>query len=378
MRFVVLYAAAAALLISCGDADHFANPYDARNPLTEGGVAGVEIVNGDQSAVVIWRGLGMDGTSSYRIYRRYMGDPSSTYTLIGEKQAELDPSTGIELKNALYRFEDPQDSLDPTALLNDSIDAATGKRVPYLYRVSAVDDEGAESPDPSALDEVPWLGYSATPSAAPDGPIPIPAASDLRVELNWIEYALPDDVQAYRVYRSNDGIEWTLAQEINARQIAGNDTGQIVREDDLKQYIDIQFTRDGQVRHYRTAAVDDAGVESAAEPANQIEVETPNLPPAAVPFVFETLPLPGGLQRVHIVWDPAPEADVAGYNVYSMAAADPDGWTLSETLEDPAASETWVTQDEGALVDYFVTAYDDTPLDDGGFDQIYPPGFMNP
>ena len=378
MRFFALCCAAAALLIGCGDADHFANPYDARNPLTEGGVVGVEIINGDESAVVMWRGLGLSGTSSYRIYRRYMGDPNSTYELIGEKQAELDPSTGIEVKNALYRFEDPQDSLNPTALLNDSMDPATGNRVPYLYRVSAVDDEGTESPDPSALDERPWLGYSATPSAPPAGPIPVPLTSDLRVELEWTEYALPDDVQAYRVYVSNDGIEWTLAQEIDARQTVGNDTGQILREEDLKRYVDDQFTQDGQVRHYRTGAVDDAGVESAAEPSNQVEVATPNLPPAGVLFVFEALPLPGGLQRIHIVWAPAPEADVVGYNVYERAPLDPTGWTLRETLEDPAASETWLTPDEGASIDYFVTAYDDTPRDDGSFDQIYPPGFVNP
>ena len=262
--------------------------------------------------------------------------------------------------------------LNPTALLNDSIDAATGKRVPYLYRISAVDDEGAESPDPTALDEVPWLGYSATPSAAPDGPIPVPVTSDLRVELNWTEYALPDDVLAYRVYSSNDGVEWTLAQEIDARQTVGNDTGQILREDDLKHYADDQFTRDGQVRHYRTAAVDDAGVESAAEPSNQVEAETPNLPPAALSFVFETLPLPGDLQRVHIVWTPAPEADAAGYNVYARPAAETE-WTLSKTLDDPEASETWITQDDGDLTDYFVTAYDDTPRDDGSFDQMDPP-----
>lgn len=376
MRSFAVCCAAAIFLLGCGDADHFANPYDARNPLTEGGVVGVEIINGDQSAVVMWRGLGMDGTASYRIYRRYMGDPSSTYALVGEKQAELDPSTGVEVKNALYRFEDPQDSLNPTALLNDSIDAATGKRVPYLYRVSAVDDEGAESPDPSALDAMPWLGYSATPSAAPDGPIPVPVTSDLRVELDWTQYALPDDVLAYRVYSSNDGVEWTLEQEINARQTVGNNTGQILREDDLKHYVDDQFTRDGQIRHYRTAAVDDAGVESAAEPSNQVEVETPNLPPAPLSFVFETLPLPGGLMRVHIVWTPASEADAVGYNVYARAAAETE-WTLRETLEDIAASETWVTQEEGALIDYFVTAYDDTPREDGGLDQIYPPGFFD-
>ena len=363
MRFnPTLWLLSAALLCAsgCGGGDHYSNPYDQRNPLTGGGVFALEIRNRDSGAELLWRGSGLEGVAAYRIYRRFSGAPSSSFERIGELSA------AGEAIGDLYRFSDPEDVDGGAPLANDLFDPATGERVPYLYRVTVVDDEGAESPEPTSENEASWLGSPATPSDPPPSPVPTAAESDLRIEVRWSAYQLPDDVDAYRVYRSNDGVAWTLAEQFESRD---------VYRETPKLYADGDFTQDLTTRHYRIAAVDDVGVESVDAPEYRLTAAAPNLPPAPVTFTVEIVELPGGLLRAHLQWSAAPEPDAVGYSIYSRDQLDSGEWRLREQTSKQSDRELWLTEQAGAFVEYFVTAYDNTPREDGSADQIYPPGF---
>ena len=123
---------------------------------------------------VSWQNIGNEGIAKYRIYRRFTGDLNFAFELVGEVEA---PAT---------TFTDEQN------IINDAFDEAQGKRLFYEYRISYVDENGVETPDPTAPpseDEEPrriWPMEKATPSNPP--PIPnvvLGDPTDLSIKLLW-------------------------------------------------------------------------------------------------------------------------------------------------------------------------------------------------
>ena len=178
----------------CADNEDLANPLDPQNPRTAGSPIGLELLPGDEQVTVSWQDSGHEGISGYRIYRRFTGDPDSTFEFIGEILGESGERPATE-------FIDTQD------LENDQFDEASGARHRYIYRISYIDANGVEVPDPNAPpteDEEPhrmWQTASATPSIAP----PIPNVivgddlDDLTVKLFWQDYQAPNDFEIFRV-----------------------------------------------------------------------------------------------------------------------------------------------------------------------------------
>ena len=89
-------AALLGLMAACSDLEDYGNPFDPLNPLTGGSPPNVEVLPGDGEATVTWFSLGLTGISSYRVYRRFEGDPGSEFTLAGEEPAVVDASTKRE------------------------------------------------------------------------------------------------------------------------------------------------------------------------------------------------------------------------------------------------------------------------------------------
>ena len=345
----------------CTGNEDFANPLDPQNLRTAGSPVGLELLPGDEQVTVSWADNGHAGITGYRIYRRFTGDADSTFEFVGEVFGENGDRPATEF-------------IDTQNLKNDQFNDVSGERHRYIYRISYIDVNGIEIPDPTAPptdSEDPrrmWQTASATPSIAPPVPNVIVGddLDDLTVKLFWQDYQAPDDFDQFRVIVSQQGLSgeflpFRLRAELPKEQ---------------PYFFDKEFSRDNAVKIYRVVAVDRFGVEGVTV----IQVESPNLPPSPPQNVRAGYGLRRSRYDIRIAWSKNKEPDVAGYLIYATKETGGNlvvGQDLVHRRRVDAKDTSVTFTGEGFLLDgqnqvprrYFITAFDDTPQDNGNRDE---------
>ena len=358
---IFILSIAAGFFTGCADNEDFSNPLDPQNPRTAGSPIGLALLPGDEQVIVSWEDSGHEGIIGYRIYRRFTGDADSTFEFVGEVLGESSERPATE-------FVDTQD------LKNDQFDEVSGARHRYIYRISYIDANGVEVPDPNAPpteDEAPrrmWQTASTTPSIAP--PIPNVVVGDdlddLTVKLFWQDYQAPNDFEFFRVI-------------VSQRSLSGEFLPFRLRAELPKEqpyFFDKEFDRDNAAKIYHVIAVDRFGVEGV----KVIQVASPNLPPAPPQNVRLGFGLRGARYDAYISWSKNKEPDVAGYLIYATKETG-GNLVIGEDLISRGktdAKDTSVTlTGEQFLLDnqdlvprrYFIAAFDNTPQRDGTRDE---------
>ena len=357
--FILLIAAG--FFAGCTGNEDFSNPLDPQNLRTAGSPVGLELLPGDEQVTVSWEDNGHEGIIGYRIYRRFTGDVDSTFEFVGEVLGENDERPATE-------FVDTQN------LKNDQFNNVSGARHRYIYRISYIDANGVEVPDPNAPSiegEEPrrmWQTASATPSVAP----PIPNVivgddlEDLTVKLFWQDYQAPNDFEVFRVI-------------VSQRSLSGEFLPFRLRAElpkDQPYFFDKEFDRDNAVKIYRVVAVDRFGVEGV----KVIQVDSPNLPPAPPQNVRLAFGLRGARYDAYISWSRNKEPDIDGYLIYATKEAGGNlviGKDLipRRRVDTKDTSITFTGEefilDKQYLVPrrYFITAFDNTPQRNGTRDE---------
>ena len=357
--FILLIAAG--FCAGCTGNEDFANPLDPQNLRTAGSPVGLELLPGDEQIAVSWADNGHTGIIGYRIYRRFTGDADSTFEFVGEVLGENAdrPATGF---------------IDTQNLKNDQFNDVSGERHRYIYRISYIDANRIEIPDPNApptdsedLRRM-WQTASATPSVAPPVPNVIVGddLDDLTVKLFWQDYQAPNDFDQFHVIVSQQGLSgeflpFRLRAELPKEQ---------------PYFFDKEFSRDNAVKIYRVVAVDRFGVEGV----KVIQVASPNLPPAPPQNVRASLFQRGPRYDARISWSKNKEPDVAGYLIYATKEAGGNlvvGKDLVPRRRTDAKEASVTFTGEEFILDgqdlaprrYFITAFDDTPQHDGTRDE---------
>ena len=341
----------------CTGNEDFSNPLDPQNLRTAGSPVGLELLPGDEQVIVSWADSGHEGIIGYRIYRRFTGDPDSAFEFVGEVLGENGERPATKF-------------IDTDNLKNDQFDEVSGVRYRYIYRISYIDTNGVEVPDPNTPpsdNEDPrrvWQTASTTPSVAP----PIPNViigddlEDLTVKLFWQDYQPPHDFETFRVIASRQ----TLSGEFTSFSLLA----ELPR--DQPYFFDQDFDRDNLPKIYHIVAVDQFGVEGI----KVIQVASPNLPPAPPQNVRAAFGSRGPQYDVRISWSKNKEADIDGYLIYATKALE-GGLVVGKDLISRGkvdAEETRVTfTGEAFLLQgqryfvrrYFVAAFDNTPQHNG-------------
>ncbi len=335
-----------AVFAGCTNSEDFANPLDVDNLRTAGAPDGLKLYPGDRQIRVTWVDSEQDGVQAYKIYRRSISNSDEPFALIATVNAPA--------------FE----YIDTDNIENDRLDDQ-GRVLAYEYRISYVDANGVETPDPNNPpdpDEQPyryWQTATGTPSIAPPAPVvTLGEPIDLAVALFWEDYVFPDDFSTFRIYAARD--------DGRSEQLVFSQIAELER--DKNYYFDIGFREDGITKIYRVAAVDIFGVEGITT----ITGTSPNLPPAPPTNVrvrYIGRSLFNSKYDAIIVWDANKELDLAGYQIYTKDADDnlfTRGTanryenTITFTGEDPV-----IIDQEPVTRTYFLTAYDSTPGPDG-------------
>lgn len=338
------------VFIACTNSEDFANPLDSDNLRTAGSPKGLTLYPGDQQVRITWIESGQEGVKAYKIYRRSIANSEEPFELVGTVDA---PAS---------EFVDTQN------VENDRRDAQ-GQPIAYEYRISYVDINDVETPDPTnppSVTEEPmriWQTAAIIPSIPPPVPvIKLGEPSDLTVKLFWENYDFPNDFSLFRVYAAKGD---STTKQLIFRLIA-----EITR--DQLYYFDINFQADGQSKVYRVAAVDEFGVEAITT----INAASPNLPPAPPQnvTVFYVRRSFFNLKYDAIIsWDANTERDLAGYQIYTKDAE--DNLLLRQTAGRKDTGLTILGEDPVVIDElaffrsYFITAFDDTPGPDGKRDE---------
>lgn len=354
--YILLFSLVLSLFVpGCDEDIERENPLDARNERTGGAPPGMTAHAGDSQVILSWPNVGFEGVKEYRIYQSYLAPEQ--FQLIASVQAEA-----ID--------EVPHYAYTATGLLNDGDNR-------YFYRLSYVDSDGVETPDPEGSEILPedWSLVDIIPSEAPPTPaVQVVEDTDLQVRLFWEGYSgnAPEDLAGFKVYaglKAPDGQEQTfvlVARIENPKvefYIDGNDyPGNI-----------INFDKDGVTKVYKVVAFDVVEVES--EPMI-VEGTSPDLPPTPPAQVKARWNFGMNSYDVTIEWRRNLEPDTKGYVVYALK---PDGEReFKKKIEDP--NETAATISDRYVVvgsvlvpkDYYVTAFDKTPMPDGKRDESEP------
>jgi hypothetical protein len=320
------------------------NPLDAQNMRTGGVTPNVTARAGDSQVALSWLNLGLKGVKEYKIYRAYLTPEPDQFQYVATVSA------GDTDK---YSYTD-------TGLLND------GENV-YYYRVSYVDDNGQETPDPNDPKNlsINWSVLKIIPSLAPPVPeVKVMEDQDLKIRLVWEGYSkiAPTDMGGFKVYlapKAEEGQEQmplALVSTIDDPKVEfyidGNDYANDI----------INFRKDGVSKLYKVVAYDKVGVESDSP----ILVGTsPNLPPKPPAQVKGTFNLGLNSYDVRLEWARSLEPDVIGYKVYALL---PDGtkefkgWKLDPNDKAINITDRYIIVEGVPMTkQYYVTAYDNTP-----------------
>ena len=360
LAFLILLTAAG-FSAGCTGNEDFANPLDPQNPRTAGSPVGLELLPGDEQVTVSWVDNGHVGIIGYRIYRRFTGDADSTFEFVGEvlgENGERPPTEFVDTQN----------------LKNDQFDSVSGARHRYIYRISYIDANGVEVPDPDAPptnSEDPrrmWQTASVTPSIAPPVPNVIVGddLDDLTVKLFWQDYQAPNDFEQFRVLASQ--------QSLSGEFLPFRLRAELSKEHPY--FFDKEFNRDNATKIYRVIAVDRFGVEGV----KVIQATSPNLPPSPPQNVQIRFGLRNARYDAYISWSKNREPDVAGYLIYATKEAGGDLILKRDLVprRRTDAKDTSVTlTGEEFILDgqdlaprrYFITAFDDTPQRNGTRDE---------
>ena len=203
----------------------------------------------------------------------------------------------------------------------------------YYYRVTALSTYGAESAVSATVSAV-----RTADTVAPAAPTGLGALGESGgIRLGWTAPA-DADVAGYKVYRgpSADGPFTLLTTTTGAAATTWFDT----------------TTGVAQVWHYKVAAVDASGNESAMSAGASAERLGADLPPAAPTGLTAT----GIYTAVALRWSANVESDVSGYNVYRSAGGGAFARINGSLLGLPSFDDT--TAVVGVTYTYRVTAVD--------------------
>ena len=341
------------LIYGCSEDVERENPLDAQNKRTGGVVPKVTARAGDSQVTLSWLSLGLDGVKEYKIYRSHITADNFSYV------ASV-PASDV----GSYSYND-------TALLND------GENV-YYYRISYVDINGQETPDPDEPQNLQsdWFVLNIIPSLAPPVPdVKVMEDHDLEVRLIWEGYSqnAPSDIVGYKVYIASKAEE---GQKQDPLQLVS-----IIDDPRVEFYIDgndypsnkISFTKDGISKLYKVTAFDEAGVESDSP---VLLGTSPNLPPDPPAQFKGTFSLGLNSYEVRLEWARSLEPDAVGYKVYAIL---PDGtrefkgWKYDPNDRVMIVSDRYILVDgQPAIKQYYVTAYDNTQKPGGINDESAP------
>lgn len=330
---------------SCTNTEDFANPLDSDNLITAGAPDGLRLYAGDKQVRVTWVDIGQEGIKAYKIYRRSRSNSDEPFSLIATVDAPAN------------------EFIDKDNIENDRLDQF-GEPLAYEYRISYIDTNDVETPDPANPpdpDQEPfrhWQTATVKPSIAPPVPVvTLGEPADLTVNLFWSDYEFPYDFDNFRVYAAIDDGK---TERPIFRLIA------TVEREELG-YADKVFSKDGITKIYRVAAVDIFGVEGITT----ISGTSPNIPPAPptnvrAEYFFRSLF--NNKYDVIITWDENKEPDLAGYQIFSIDAegnfftrgtANRNDTSITFPGEDPPPGGV------DFFRTYYITAYDNTPGPDG-------------
>lgn len=342
------------LLISgCSEDAERENPLDALNQRTGGVIPNVTAKAGDSQITLSWINLGFDGIKEYKIYRAHISPEN--FELVA-----VVPASNVDK----YIYTDK-------GLLND------GENV-YYYRISYVDSEGVETPDPKSPKNLPsdWSVVHLIPSLAPPPPdVKVVMDTDLMVRLVWTGYSriAPPDLAGFKVYIAPKAEKGQEQEPL--KLVAVIDDPKVEFYNDGNDYARniINFRKDGISKLYKVTAYDKAGVESESP----ILIGTsPNLPPNPPSNLKASFNLGLNMYEVRLEWMRSPEPDVIGYKVYALL---PDGTReFKGWKNEPNDTVTIITDryvivnGEATVKQYYVTAYDNTVKDDGTNDESAP------
>ncbi len=355
--FSLICLALTLFIVGCEEDTERQNPLDVQNEATAGVPPGLTARAGDSEVVLSWPNLGIEGVREYRIYRAHLTPAPGQFQYI----ASIEAKPRSEASEYIYT---------DTGLQND------GDNV-YFYRLTYVDENGGETPDPSNPQNLSsdWYLVDLIPSVAPPAPtVQVIEDTDLQVRLVWEGYSdiAPDDLVGFRIYcalKSEAGQE----QE-NLACVAE------IYDPELEFYIDgndyttgiVNFREDNVTKLYKVVAFDKYGVESDSP---ILEGTSPNLPPGQprdINIEYESaLELGWDWIQVTVTWEPCTEPDVAGYVLYEVMS---DGqWEFKKMVKGRDETELVVTDRLDDLFfgpfGYQLVAFDNTPQEDGNRDE---------
>ncbi|HGE70238.1 TPA: hypothetical protein ENX78_05340 [Candidatus Poribacteria bacterium] len=350
---IFLIIAIGLLIYACSEDVERENPLDVLNQRTGGVMPWVTAKAGDSQITLSWDNMGFKGIKEYRIYRAHL--LPENFELIATV-----PASDIDK----YTYTDK-------GLLND------GENV-YYYRVSYVDSEGIETPDPKSPKNLAsdWSVVHLIPSLAPPPPdVQVVMDTDLMVRLVWEGYSriAPPDLAGFKVYIAPKAEKGQEQEPL--KLVAVIDDPKVEFYNDGNDYARniINFRKDGVSKLYKVVAYDKAGVESESP----ILVGTsPNLPPNPPSNFKGSFNLGLNNYQVRLEWTRSPEPDVIGYKVYALL---PDGTREFKGWKNEPNDTVIIITDRYVIVNgeatvkqYYVTAFDNTVKQDGTNDESAP------
>jgi len=346
---ILLFSLVLALFVSgCGEDTAKENPLDAPPP-------GMTAHAGDSQVILSWPNMGFARVKGYNIYRAFLTPEQFQFVAFVEAES---------IDNLLhYSYTD-------TGLQNDGENR-------YFYRLSYVDDEGVETPDPggTAILSEDWFLVDVIPSEAPPTPdVQVMEDTDLQVRLLWAGYSenAPEDLAGFKVFAGPKAAEEQEQAFALVARIENQDVEFYIDGNDYPNNV-INFSKDGITKVYKVVAFDTVEVES--DPII-VEGTSPNLPPNPPMQAKARWAFGINSYEVAIEWRRNLEPDVIGYVVYALK---PDGTQeFKKKIDDPNETEVTISDRyvvvEGALIvkSYFVAAFDNTPKPDGKRDESEP------